>query len=124
MLPCRVQGVVLLVVVGPCLGVEFGVPLVVEQRDVSENLEFLHHVAPVSVQFVDVFYEPCDVVGHGGQFQPGELVVPVCVLLPSLLCCSGSQLNFRRSCCLVPQRVDHQFGFSVLRGSVEGHRCL
>ena len=65
MFPCRVLVAVLLCFRGPCLGVEFGVPLVVEQRDVAEDLEFLHHVAPVPVELVDVLYEPRDVVGHG-----------------------------------------------------------
>ena len=69
MLPCRVLGVVILLLVGPCPGVEFGMPLVVEHRDVSENLEFLHHVASVPVEFVDVLDEPCDVVRYGGQFR-------------------------------------------------------
>ena len=52
-------------------------PLVVEHRYVSEDLEFLQHVASVPVELVDVLDEPCDVVGHGGQFRPRELVVAV-----------------------------------------------
>ena len=52
-------------------------PFVVEEGDVAENLEFLHHIWPVPVEFVDVLDQLGDVVGHGCQLCTCELVVRV-----------------------------------------------
>ena len=57
----------------PCPA-EFRVPLVVEERDVAQNLELFHHVSPMSVEFVDVLDQLGDGLGHGCQFGTGELV--------------------------------------------------
>ena len=76
-LPCRILVVVLPVTFERPCSAEFWVPFVIEQGYVAEDLELLHHVAPVSVEFVDVLDQLGDVVGHGCQFRTGELVVHV-----------------------------------------------
>ena len=47
---------------------EFRVLFIVEEGDVSEHLELVHHVAPVDVQAVEVVNESRDVLRHRRQF--------------------------------------------------------
>ena len=75
MLSCRPRVYVLPLSRRGRRGVEFRVPLVVEESVVTEDLEFLHHVVSMPVQLAYVLDQPGDVVGHGCLFGPWELVV-------------------------------------------------
>ena len=68
--------------------------LVVEECDVPEDLELLHHVTPVKVQTVDVLDELGNVVGHGREFRTGTLVTTANPLGVSV---AGARASLRRA---------------------------